>query len=386
MQSPRAKTKFNKASLPDGKTFANALEVVIKTQKELDKLEREISHEKAGFVEKRGKRFGKGGVSVAVLKTNNLKKLKKMSTFYTKAYSRIRASRDSSINGGFRQPLLVGEELLNFFRNADFGPLQGKPGNGSQRLVDALGFVNGSEPASRAILTSLFTLYAKRHTLTSRASDNIGKPADQVNHQLLGVDESMNRLLDPLLAGLERSSRLELEAKGKRDGDQKPSPTPKGKQRKYWRDEARQLRNWNDWEHVFDRRNFSYSAIQSIYSKGIDAKSLKADQNGQKTPYLVNNPVLGKAYMALLERAKTTRLSDTSKLSILGQAGQTPNDFVLEAIRSVPTASDADKGALALAAKLDSYHLIIQQASATYSDTTRKAAARKPKPKAKATA
>ena len=398
MQSPRKSGKTLKSALATPVQVKEQLTEYIKRAKELDKLAKEVSKKKAVLADHVKRELGdsKGNVTVTdinKLKTRNYELIRKVSSLYRKAYQRVKADRVGSINGGFRQPVLVGDDLTNFFRQADLGRVGGRLDNSGQPLQNILPFITadtaGERYATRSILTSLFALYAKKHNLTSLARDNQGKPADQVNHQLLGVDQLMNNSLNGLLSQVEQRSAAKLALEGKADGQPKPATTPSGKPRKYYRDDARTLPNWNDFEHAFNRNNFSYSSLQSIFSLGIDTTSLtmftdpatgERVQDKLRSLYFVHDPALARAYMEQLEAAKRTPLAGDSKSSVLGTAGNTPNDFVARAFNAVPLPErDPNRQALLLAAALDQVHLTIQGASATYTVVRAKKASKKPR-------
>jgi hypothetical protein len=368
MLSPKAKkNKTTKASLMLPKDFKARVKMHIKVSRELEKLRTEAIKNK-GTVTKGGRTLT--GTEITALRTLNLKSLNKLSAIYAKTYTRAKADRVSPANGGFRQPIEVKQILINFFRNAPLGTTGGKGASGPA-LQSLLPFVQPIQEgqkayASRAILTTLFTLYAKAHNLSLRARDNQANP-NNMNHQLLSVDEYMNNALDPLLTRLEQKSAQDLADKGVRDGDRKPLLTPKGRVRKYLRDDGTQV--WNDHYHQFRRDNFSYSSLQSIYNQDFSPLNQTAEDGSR--PFLVEPAELAKAYMTEVERL------NAMKPSQLNSPGHTFADIAAQAAASLGMPVTF---ALQLRAALDDMHWRLQGVSETYSvERPKKPAARKPK-------
>lgn len=376
MQSPRKAGRTKKSALLTPEQFKAQTEAAIKAAKELDKLAKEVLRNKGKPVVAEGKEFNIKKINT--LKTANYRELLRMPTAYRRTFGRVKADRVGTINGGFRQALLVGPVLEDFFRRADLGNVGGRNDAVGPSIQTRLPFLQEGQAkyATRSILTSLFALYAKRHSLSSRATDNQGKSVEQQNFQLLGVDDLMNQALNPLLAELEQSSRKKLADAGKQDGQPKPALTKAGKQRKYRRDDG--SINWNDYEHAFNRNNFSYSALQSIFNQGIDTLTLRLPTKDE-SPYFVHDADLARAYMAELDLAKSTAAPNDKKSSLLGTAGYTPAEIAARAVARVPTSSAQDQSALQLAAALDTVHALIQAASATYSVVRPKKPSKKPR-------
>lgn len=365
MQSARKKTKVTKASLLKPEDFKDRLGNHVRVAKELDKLIIEVQKEKSGKLTKNNREYNVS--KLKTLKTVNLKELGKLSTAYRRTYMRVKADREGGANGGFRQPLQIGESLLSFFRDADLGTVGGRGDNSGQRLQSILTFLvpppNGTPIASRSILTALFALYAKRHNLAARAAFNQGKPVEQHNRQLLGTDEYMNSRLGNIFSAYEQESAVKLQKKGLQDNQRKPPITKSGKERKYFRDDG-VTPNWNDFEHVFNRNNFSYSSLQGIFSLDVTPLNAKGP-NGETSEYLVSPPELASAYTKAVKAAEEN-----------GTLGSTGNTFYNIAER---VANGAPTQALQLRAGLDHIHSLVAAVSATYN-----VVGAKPKPKSKA--
>lgn len=183
-------------------------------------------------------------------------------------------------NSGFRLPVVMKQELIDFFSQANLGTVAGT----NQRLQDALPFLNRANAlygiASRAILTALLSLYAKLNNLSNLSAYNrdpsrVANP-DFMNRQLLGADDLMNRVFGAAFASIQRKSAAKLAAMGVGDMQQKPQ-TPGGRTRHYYRDtvknaEGKTVRGnmhpiWNDFYHVFSPNNFTYGNFQNIISE-----------------------------------------------------------------------------------------------------------------------
>lgn len=363
--SPRKPKANKKSKLLTPKDFSDRMANHVKIAKELDHLNREAL-KSGNKVTKNGKEYKV--LEIKTLKTLNYKHMEKLSTVYRKAYVRVRPDRVPSANGGIRQPVLVGDELRQFFAVADLGDVDGRNGVAGplRNLLVSRGFLGETPIASGAILTSLLVLYAKRHNLSQRARDNQGKPLELQNGQLLSVDEVMNQQLGNILTSLEQASAAKLAARNVRDGDRKPATLPSGKQRKYVNDQGQLI--WNDHEHVFRRDNFAYGNLQSIYRAGV-VKLNGKDPRAQNADYLVKPIELAKAYMTLVENAL--------EAGTLGSAGADYPELAAQAASQLGLA--AVPAELALRATLDRLHDDISRASATYTSNKPKKVSRKKK-------
>ena len=358
--SPRG-GKNKKSKLPTPEDVKLSMKKHIMIAKELDEQQREAYSNK-GKKEKAGEsQAGKAAPfqinEIRSLKTANYKVLSKFSTLYRKSYQLARADRVGTANSAFSSPVIVGDVLVNFFRGADLGNLPGT----STPVQNVLSFVNpapGQPPiASRSILASALSLYAKRHRLYRNSRENVGKQEDQMNRQVIGADNHMQQTLAPLFIVLEQRSAAKLAAEGKRDGDRKP---PAKRVRKYFRADG-VTRIWNDFEHAFDRSNFSYSAFQSLFSSGgvIDAKAKK--ENPNITPVDFENfkisKEVGTRYMTEMSALKEAVKQDPRVL-------ENPQNNPV-AIANRASGGNPDL-ALQTRAALDTVHSLISSASAQY--------------------
>lgn len=368
MKSPRKAAKSSKTLLQP-KEFSETLKKYITIAKELDALYAEASKKKnKNQVVKNGVTYKTGELKVA--KTKNYSVLLSLAkSNYSKTFRRVRPDRVASVNGALIQPVLVGDTLRNFFNVADLGDAAGRNGTAGPlvNILRSRGFLRpDSNVASGAILTSLLVLYAKRHNLTARARDNVGKPLDLQNGQLLGVDDVMNTQLGAILSQLEQRSAAKLASEGKADGQRKPEKTPKGKQRKFTDDNGQPI--WNDHEHVFNRNNFAYGNLQSIYRADI-VKLNGKDPASNNANALIQDPALGRAYMSLV--------NTWAEQGLLGGAGYDYDTAANMAAQSVGLT--AVPGELQIRAALDRLHDEIKLASQTYTGAPRKARPKKKK-------
>lgn len=381
--SPRKPRANKKSKLMTPEVFSGRMEFHLKVAKELDNLYREALQD--------GNKVTKNGVvhlagQLKTKKTLNYKHMGRLASVYRRTYQRVRPDRVPSANGGIRQPVIVGDRLRAFFAAADLGDIDGRSGGkGPLRnllATEGRGFLSSNPIASGAILTSLLVLYAKRHNLTSRARENVGKPLEQQNGQLLGVDEVMNQYLGDILTNLEQLSAAKLQSRGVADGQRKSAKTAGGKDRKYTNATTGAL-IWNDHEHAFRRDNFAYGNLQSIYRadviklNGKDPRSLNDQERAAGVAprnFLVTPPELAKAYMTLVENA--------IEAETLGLAGSDYDNLARQAAGQQGLAEVPQT--LALRAGLDRTHDEISSASKTYVSNRPKKVARKAvrKPKA----
>lgn len=313
------------------------------------------------------------------LKTSNYDLLKKLSSPYGKAYKLAREDKVGAPNSAFSSPIVVNDVLVNFFRNADLGQFP----NGS-RVQDVLNLMlkpSGGIPfgiSSRSILASALALYAKKHKIYTLSRENNGLPIDKMNRQVLGADEYMLRTLGPLFDQLERTSAAKLQALGLRDGDEKPQNAKRI--RKYYRvnDDGSRTRIWNDFEHVFDRRNFSYSSFQSLFSAGgiVDRSTLKRDPGAYpQVPvdfferYVIDKES-GVKYMTDISALKEESKTNPNALTV---------DTFNNVVRSTVAPGQQPSQGLVLRALLDGSHFLVASSSRGYDEKRPKQKSKKAK-------
>lgn len=389
-KSPRQPKKNKKSKLVTPEAFTLLLKTHVKIAKVQDDLLREAQAKGSGNkVTENGKEFKLGDIKAA--KTINYARLVKLGKVYRKTFGRVRPDRMSSVNGGLIQPVIVGESLRQFFNAADLGTVTAPDALGVVRdvpirnILIEKGFLGENPIASGSILTSLLVLYMKRHSLSQRARDNLGKSLEQQNGQLLSVDETMNTYLNDVLTRVEQQSAAKLVARGVQDGQRKSALTPGGKPRKFVNETTGQP-IWNDFEHAFKRDNFAYGNLQSIYRadvvklNGTDERSINDTERaaGNKPrDFLIRNPLLGKTYMKLVD--------DAVENGVLGKPGFDYADLATQASMTVLNKPLDDVPYLQLRAGLDRLHDDIAIASMSYVKTKSKPKS-KSRPKKKATA
>jgi hypothetical protein len=150
----------------------------------------EIEHD--GKIDRIGRREFNQARSQYLSLMNNLGKL------YAQARKPKKRTGARRPGTGFRIPIRVSENLSNFFREADLGPVDPRDPK-SPPLKDKLELLIKHQITSAALLTPLFSIYAIVNRLTEKAAANHcdgdrNKPLlspDQMNLQLLGADELM---------------------------------------------------------------------------------------------------------------------------------------------------------------------------------------------------
>jgi hypothetical protein len=242
---------------------------------------------------------------------SSLKKLfyqqfKSLGSDYSSGFNRKKTSgaNKGGPNSGLRQPVVMTDVFVDFFRQADLGNARTSNGAGGftehNRVQDYLPFLGTELPniANRGLLTSLLSLYAKKNNLYTLSEYNQARVGTAfTNKQLLGADALMNRVFAQTFANIRVQSAAKLQSgdKGRpllnaagqsaSDNDRKPlkSKPTSTRERHYFRDfttvkvpgakAVKQYGNlhpiWHDFYHVFNPRNFSYSNLQSIVSQNV---------------------------------------------------------------------------------------------------------------------
>jgi hypothetical protein len=307
--------------------------------KELFKIQKALHTAKA---QKQGGLDWKGShlksTDVTALQNQLLREVKGFKKLYRAGFNRRRGAgnRKGGPNSGFRLPIALKQELIDFLNAANLGSL------GGNKLQVYLPFLNNSPGnplygvASRAVLTPLFSLYAELNNLSDRAMYNQQRAAtpEYKNRQLLGADETMRRFLGQTFANITRKSAAKLASEG--HGDLQPKPEG-GKRRKrhYYRDfvinpatgkkeRGKSHMIWNDFYHVFSPDNFTYGNFQNIiselvYSNNKDSKtSTPLPASDPRTAYVGK---VGEQYAAAYQQAILAGTSPMDAgLSITGTA------------------------------------------------------------------
>jgi len=125
--------------------------------------------------------------------------LRNLSKLYTQAKRPKKRAGARRPGTGFRIPILVSENLRNFFNEAHLGPMDPRDPK-SPPLKNDIVLLTQHGVTSAALLTPLFSIYAIVNKLTERSSSNHTNPRDprspclpleEMNHQMLGADELM---------------------------------------------------------------------------------------------------------------------------------------------------------------------------------------------------
>lgn len=286
-QSPRKV----EAVIPDD--FSKEIKGYVSELKELFKIQKALHAAKAqkkGFLENWRGTAKITSQDVTALQNLLIKEAKHFARVYRSAYNRRRGagSRKGGPNSGFRLPIAMKQELIDFLNAANLGSI------GGRRLQEFLPFLNQAQSgaiygiASRAVLTPLFSLYAELNNLSNLAQYNRERAStpEFMNRQLLGADETMLRYLGPTFANITARTAEKLRLMGVRDGDAKPAES-KRRARHYFRDvvvnpatgkkePGRQHPIWNDFYHVFSPNNFTYGNFQNIISELVYSNNPKS--------------------------------------------------------------------------------------------------------------
>lgn len=212
-------------------------------------------------------------------------------------------TRKANLNSGFLKPVRVGQNLLGFVSEADLGnamdysiqkrmnPATGNdvktliPQDLGQPLKAQLALLTREGVASRVTLNALINIYIAKNNLVARATMNQGKDASMQNGLVFGADDLMRRWFSTTFDTLVQSSQLELSQLGVQNGQARPSPTKKGKQRKYYKnvkvngvdtpDQSQPI--LNDFYFAFTPDNIPRSSINKILKYNLDEQAGDAE-------------------------------------------------------------------------------------------------------------
>lgn len=349
------------------------------------------------------KKEGKVIYNETIARFKNYKKL------YTAAYNRkVTGGGKSGPNAVFRRPMVVTEKLIEFFSSANLGLATGKTVPGQNVNIPKLNDPNiltFLAPNStvlhgitnRAILTSLFSLYALINNLKDLSLYNKERQnfPERQNGQVIGADELMFKYFgtsdgsnpsDFEKMSVESQQKLvgQVDNSGNPAVDGSPKPlTAKinGRPRKYYRDAfieevdpvtkkkvkregLKQDKIWLDYYHVFDPTQFAYGAFQSL----IKYNSLNENTLRQIAP---NDPRLD----LLKQIDKDVASKYQSILLSASKEQKAANNFFFQAmLDALNTNNLFNKGEFSLEnypeyyirASLDLQYAIVAQALSTY--------------------
>jgi hypothetical protein len=179
----------------------------------------------------------------------------------------------SKITPGFRRPIALRKEIIEFFKKANLGnDEEGKP------IKDKLYFVKDNHPlyciTDCVTLTIIFSVYVKVNNLSKLSTYN--QDVDrQREHEykdplIFGADSLMMEYFEDIFNKITMESQQKLLSMGVSDKQPKPQPE-RLRKRKYYRDGTKHP-IWKSFYHVFDFNNFTYGDFQSIISHIIDKK------------------------------------------------------------------------------------------------------------------
>jgi hypothetical protein len=331
--------KKEKAAAMTPADFGKHIETLSKRTKSLFKLEKDL--EKAN---KEGKTsIVAGGEQIDMKKVTGLKKalvksIKSLTKIYKSGFSRRRGrgGSRSGPNSGFRQPIVMKPELIEFFKRANLGTdLQGR------RVQDLLPFLREGEAlygmTPGAILTPLLGFSAKFNILSdvvALSRDIARQQVPEFNiRQLLGADPLMMDVFGNMFRQITAESKLKVQRAGGDDGQPKPQRSGT-RQRHYYRDVVKDASGnkvrgtkhpiWNDFYHVFNPHNFAYGNFQSIISHGTYKKMGTPGglpPTDPRAPLLAKvEDRLAKAYQAAINSGMTYPEAATSAEASVGVA------------------------------------------------------------------
>lgn len=239
-----------------------------------------------------GNKIGKRTVNH--LRSEYVKELKELSGYYNAAYKRKRAPGTKRRGGtGFRTPIMVSDNLREFFTNAELGRTDPKDPS-SDRIHDVIQLLINRDAqrdianqaglddipgiTSPALLTPLFSIYAKVNNLKDRATINQGKSEVDKNRHYLGAD--------PMMKEYFANTFKRLTALG-------PHTTAKG-----------------NFAPTFDPNNFKYANFQSIVKYNRRTNDGMITENGQKVPNPAGGPLSEEEQSILADESIGKRLNE----------------------------------------------------------------------------
>ncbi len=250
---------------------------------------------------------------------------------YFRASMKKKPRRRVSPNSGLRKPIRVNDNMINFVKAADFGNVRGKNDISGTALNNYLNLLTSQKVTTSILLNSLFNIYVARNNLVAVARDNQNKTPDQQSGIIFGADQLMLQWFGTSFDAMERESAVKLqtdESGPKNDWDPRPSPTKKGKQRKYFaimKDaKGKPVKNpdgtpvlnqnrriYTDYYHQFSRNNIARSDINTIIKKNKVIRPPQLDVAGNIVD--LGDDALFKledremrAYRDVIEAAKTS--------------------------------------------------------------------------------
>jgi len=250
LASPRKRVDHNL----EPKDFQAKLDRIVKAQNQILKLASQVYS--LGKTQKlsypNGKQLGRKELkSLSAQLGKEIKSLKKNYVDHGKRKKRTR--REGTV-AGFKNPIIVSENMINFFRTANLGQgITGVPTFNHEGKIVALAdrrslgslnqllAVSTNGITTRAIMTPLFNIYAHVNNMQQ----------DPTNHQFLAATTDMYKYFSQTFASL--SARPAKMSKPDKNGVRKPIPQ-------------------------FDPKHFRYASIQSIVAENTRPKESLSEE------------------------------------------------------------------------------------------------------------
>lgn len=179
-----------------------------------------------------------GRKELRTLSSQYVKELKSLKKNYTSHGKKKRRKRREGGSAGFKNPILVTDNMRNFFSQANLGPSE--PGNPNSAPLNQVLAVGANGVTTRAIMTPLFNIYAHVNDMQK----------DPENKQFLTATPQMNQYFQDTYARLAaKPQRFQKDKETGKPDLSKPIPQ-------------------------FDPNRFRYASIQSI----VADNTVKTDQ------------------------------------------------------------------------------------------------------------
>ena len=187
-----------------------------------------------------------GRKELRTLSSQFTKELKSLKKNYTEHGKKKKRKRREGGSAGFKGPILVSDNMREFFSGANLGP--SNPADPNSTPLNQILSVGANGVTTRAIMTPLFNIYAHVNRMQK----------DPNNKQFLTATDAMNRYFQNTYASL--AARPQKYQKNKETGQPDLSkPIPK-----------------------FDPNRFRYASIQSIVADNtVKKEQLSAQQKAQ---------------------------------------------------------------------------------------------------------
>lgn len=311
-----------------------------------------------------------GKREVKSLQSQWIKSFKGLKKNYRARGQRKKKDGAGRVNNGFRIPMYVNDNLVQFFRNADLGGIDPTRPVGPQNpgLTWNLSFlgtsqdgVNWGAPSgitTSAMLTPLFAIYAQRNRLQANATQNANKPEAQWNNQFLGADGLLTQVFgtgpNNTFERIRNNDLAKIAARGETVGALKTkdsrgnpyTPVPNKETGAY---------KATDYVLAFEPNNFRYANFQSIASQNrIPKDSLDADQAARVEPMAED---VAKNYQGLVNQALQRQVAQS-------KAGQAVDPIqyqalAMQAVGATDVQQLAQFPALLLRMRLDAEQQIV---------------------------